>query len=316
MRVSRRTRSGHGRRRSTSSRRPRSPPMTAERRARALLALGAGTGLALAVASLLGGGRTARSLPPDAVAIVDGVTIGRDDYARTLAGLASDRRAPPTDAERRRVLDRLIDEELLLQRGIELGLVRRDRTVRGPLVAATIDLLGHAPAEPTAAELAAYYDAHRDWFTRPGRLRVRQVFVRAPAPEDDAPASARAAEAARRLRAGEDFVAVRTALGDDEVAPVPDALLPPAKLREYVGDTVTRTAIDLGPGATSDAVRSGTGYHVVQVVEREAPAVPPFEEIQGEVRAEVRRRGDEAALRAALDRLRADADVLATDVLP
>ena len=35
--------------------------------------------------------------------------------------------------------DRLVDEELLLQRGFELGLVRRDAKVRNDVVAAVID---------------------------------------------------------------------------------------------------------------------------------------------------------------------------------
>lgn len=289
--------------------------MSAQRRARALLALGVGTGLVLAVANLLGGGAS-HALPPDAVAVVNGVAIARDDYVRALGALAADRRTPLADADRRRVLERLIDEELLLQRGLALGLVRRDRSVRAPLVAATIELLGRSPAEPTPAELAAFYDAHRDWFARPGRLRVRQVFVGAPSPETAEAAAARAAAAARRLRAGEPFATVRAALGDQEVTPIPDALLPATKLREYVGETAARTALDLPPAAISDPVRSGMGFHVLQVVEREEPTVPPLEEITGLVRAELRRRGDETALGQALDRLRTEADVRTTDALP
>ena len=62
-------------------------------------------------------------------------------------------------------------------------------------------------------------------------------------------------------------------------------------------------------GAVSDPIRSATGYHVLQVVEREAEWVPPREEIADEVLAEYRRRRGEEALRAYLDRLRARADI-------
>src|SRR5262249_41797527 len=161
----------------------------------------------------------------------------------------------------------LIDEELLLQHGLDLGLVRRDRAVRSQVVGATVDLLATASAEPTDAELRAFYEAHREYFAEPDRVRVRQVLVRV-ADGDEEAAHARATDATRRLRAGEAFATVRAALGDDEGAPVPDALLPPAKLREYVGETATRTVLEADVGATTDPVRSSMGYHVLQVLER------------------------------------------------
>jgi len=288
--------------------------VTAERRARVLLALGAATGLATAVASLVGGTRE-RPLAADAVAVVNDTPIRRDDYLRALGAVASDRRAPLDDADKRRVLDRLIDEELLLQRGLALGLAERDRSVRAPLVAATIDLLARATTEPSGEDLRAFYDAQRDYFTEPGRLRVRQVFVRIEGRTEDA-ARARADEAARRLRAGEPYAAVRATLGDDEAAPIPDALLAVEKLRDYVGDTAARTAHGLADDQPSDPVRSSMGFHVLQVVERTAPVVPPFEAIVDRVRAEHRRRADEAALRAALGELRRGARVRTVEALP
>jgi hypothetical protein len=288
--------------------------VTPERRARGLLALGAATGLATAVASLVGG-TIDRPLGPDVVAVVNDTPIRLDEYLRALGAVAADRRTPLDEADKRRVLDRLIDEELLLQRGLALGLAERDRSVRAPLVAATIDLLARAPAEPPEAALRAFYDAHREYFTEPGRLRVRQVFVRVEGrPEADA--RARAEDAARRLRAGEPFAAVHDALGDDEAAPIPDALVPPEKLRDYVGDTAARAVLALDPGPPSEVVRSSMGFHVLQVVERTAPIVPPFEAIVERVRGEQRRRADEAALRAALDELRRGARVRTTEALP
>jgi parvulin-like peptidyl-prolyl isomerase len=289
--------------------------VTPERRARALLALGAAAGLAVAVGSILRDG-PGDALAPDVLATVNGVPIRGDDYLRALAAVAEDRRTPVDQAEKRRILDRLIEEELLVQRGIELGLVRRERTVRASLVAATIDLLaGAGGGEETADDLRAFYDTHRDYFADPGRLRVRQVLVRAQGRgEDDA--RARADDAARRLRAGEPFEEVRRALGDEEVAPLPDTALPAAKLREYVGETAARAAFERAAGETTDPVRSSMGFHVLQVVERTPPSVAPFEQVTELVRSELRRRADDATLRAALASLRRAADVQAVEALP
>ena len=288
--------------------------MTPERRARWLLALGAATGLATAIGSL-GGGSVERPLGPEAVAVVNDTPIRRDDYLRALGAVATDRRTPLDDADKRRILDRLIDEELLLQRGLVLGLPERDRSVRAPLVAATIDLLARANREPTDAELRAFYDAHREYFTDPGRVRVGQVFVRVEG-RSEGEARARADDALRRLRAGEPLATVRTALGDDETAPIPDTLLPIEKVREYVGETAARAVANLDVGATSDVVRSSMGFHVLQVRERTDPDVPPYETIVDRVRVEWRRRADDAALRAALDDLRRGANVRVTEALP
>jgi hypothetical protein len=289
--------------------------MTAARRARGLLAAGAAGGLAVAAAALVGAPSWRPALPAGAVAVVNGVPIRGDDYARALTALAADRREPLGDDDRRRVLDRLIDEELLVQRGLALGLPQRDRIVRGDLVRATIDAVATPTDAPVATrdEVEAFYRANRDWFAEPGRVRVEQVFVRVGSADDEASGRARADAAAARLRAGDDLAAVRRDLGDDEVAPLPAAPLPASTLREYVGETVTQATLALPVGSVGDPVRSGAGFHVLRVVEREAPRVPTLDEVADAVSAELRREHDEQALRAALDGLRRDARVRVAD---
>jgi len=44
---------------------------------------------------------------------------------------------------------------------------------------------------------------------------------------------------------GEAIDAVQASLGDPPLAPLPDTLLPPAKLRDYLGPTALRTALEL-----------------------------------------------------------------------
>ena len=277
-----------------------------------LLAIGAGAGVALAATGLVASSVTrGRGLPPGAVARVNGALVRGDDYTRSLDALERDRRAGREPADRRLVLDRLIDEELLVQRGLELGLARQDARVRRDFTAAVIDAVvtEHEDGTPPDAELEAFYRRERDFFARPGRLRVRQLWCRADTAADAPSAEARARAAAASLRAGEDFAGVRARLGDPEIAPLPDALLSPAKLLDHLGPTALRAALELEAGAVSDPVRSATGYHVLQVIEREAEWVPPREEVADEVVAEYRRRRGERALRAYLDGLRARAAV-------
>jgi len=196
------------------------PP--ASRRAVFLLGLGAALGAALAAAGLVGGGHSGGgALPADVVARINGTAIRTEDYERAVAALAGDRRDGADVEQRRHVLDRLIDEELIIQRGLELGLARQDPKVRADLTAAVIASIvsEQADLQPSDAELERFYDEQRDFFVQPGRIRVRGIFRRVATGGDDAAALAQSQAAAQRLRAGEPFGAERAELRDPEIAP-------------------------------------------------------------------------------------------------
>src|SRR5687768_11054675 len=108
--------------------------MSGSPRALLWLVLGAATGVVCAAIGLLLSGEGERSLPANAAASVNGTVIRLEEYDRAVAAFASDRRAPIGAEDRRHVLDRMLDEELLVQRGLELGLARHDRRVRGDIV--------------------------------------------------------------------------------------------------------------------------------------------------------------------------------------
>jgi hypothetical protein len=275
------------------------------------LALGAIAGVVCAAIALLGSGERRGGLPANAAASVNGSVIRLEEFDRAVQALAADRRDPIGPEQRRYVLDRLVDEELLVQRGLELGLASHDRRVRGDIVSAVIELVvSQADGdEPSESDIRSFYERNRDYFALTERLLVQQVFVRAEPLRSGSEAKERADLAAQRLRAGEPIERVDAELGDPQVAPVPRDLLPAAKLREYVGPTAARAASELAAGGVSDPQRSATGYHVLQLLERAPGATPPLAEIEDEVRAELRRRNSERALRDYLDDLRARADV-------
>ena len=287
-------------------------PLRASRRPLVFLAGGALAGVVLAAAGLVSTSTGAGAgLPTDAVARVNGTVIRRDDYNRIIAGLAGDRRGAVTDADKRHILDRLIEEELLIQRALDLRLADHDSRIRKDLTVAMIDAIAAPSAEliPSGAELEEFYEQNREVFAQSDHVRARQIWCRVPTLADAGAAHTRATDAAKRLRAGEDFTAVRSALGDNEIAPLPDALLPPAKLADYLGPTALRAVLGLQPGEVTDPIRSSTGYHVLQLLERAAGSAPPFESMKAQVLAAYRKNAADAALRSYLDDLRSRADV-------
>ena len=276
------------------------------------LSLGAAGGLALAAFGLLEPGGGNGALPAGAVASVNGAPIRGEDYQRLLSGVENDTRQAADAALQRRVLDRMIDEELLVQRALDLGLARVDRRVRANLVSSLIaSVTAEAETEePDAGELSEFYEAESGFFTQPGRLHVRQAFFRVRDAEDDAAARERAEAAVVRLRAGEALEVVSAELADPQISPVPDGMLPAQKLLEYVGPTALRVALELEDGAFSDPVRSGSGYHVLLRVASEPAVLPELETIRDLVRAEWTRRAGDRALRDYLDELRDDARIV------
>ena len=283
------------------------------KRALRLLAVGAFVGLLLAAWGLIRPGEALRAaLPDDAVALVNGTRIRQADFQRLVSGVERDTRESADVEVRDRVLLRMIEEELLVQRALELGLAQVDRRVRADLVGAMLQSItaDAEQREPDEAELREFYAEDSDFFTRPGRARVQQIFFRVREADEDEAALARARAARARLQAGEAWTAVREALGDDEVSPVPNTLLPAQKLLEYLGPTALRTALELAPGAWSEPARSGSGYHLLNLADREPPVVPEFADIEPLVKSEWTRRVGDRALRAYLDDLRTDAEIV------
>ncbi|MFQ5514480.1 MAG: peptidyl-prolyl cis-trans isomerase [Myxococcota bacterium] len=277
------------------------------RRARGLLGIGALAGLGLALLSLLGGVGVGRDpLPEGAIARVNQELIQRAEYERAVEALEAERGALLDEASRRRVLERLVDEALLVQYGLELGLGWRDLRVRQALISAVVaaQVAEASMTEPSEAECREFYDQNRELFRIPGRVRVRRLRVRGPPVRTREQARERALGAARRLRAGEPFASLRTELGDAAAVRIPDALIPPSKLHEYLGASLVRRALRLEPGAVTPPLASGQSWVVLQLVEREPEHTPAYAEIADQVSAELRRRQGDRALRRRLDALR------------
>ncbi len=272
-------------------------------RPNALLLFGLLAGIGAAAYSLISG--EAASLPEGAVARVNHRLIGHEAWQRAVAAVESERRTPLTPEDKRHILDRLIDEELLVQHGLALGLMEQDRRLRGQLVSEVMaSAMQGSAQEPGEAELRRYYDQHRDYFSTPGRLRVGAIFIavtpQRPLPEPHI----RASDAAQRLRKGETFRTVAESLSDEVIPPLPDVLLPAAKLRTYLGPRLTEAALALKPGETSAPLETESGLMVLHLLEREPGATPSFEAAREPLRQALRRESDETAVQRLLMRLR------------
>ena len=232
----------------------------------------------------------------DAAAIVNGVPIPREALARAVLALEADSRNPVTPEREAAVLQRLIEEELLVQHGIELGLAESDFNARRAIVQSVLSLAvaERAGQTPSDGELRRFYRENQGFFAPASRFAASVVFVR------DGAGQAERLEAARSaLGRG----ASAQGLGDPTAIPFPRSALDQAGWRRLIGPDAAAAAVALAPGDVTPPIASAGGAFLVRLDGFVAAPAPRFEAVAAQVRNEWDRRADETAARGYIARL-------------
>lgn len=150
-----------------------------------------------------------------------------------------------------------------------------------------------------AAEVEAYFQQHADDYQRQERVRVRQILLRT----DD---GRRTPEEARtiltgvqqRLASGEDFAEIAAGVSEDPASRDQGGDLGYIARGEILPE-VENAAFATSAGEVVGPIETSFGLHLVQVVDRQPGGLPPFEEVEEQVRS---RMLEERAAEAAADR--------------
>ena len=254
------------------------------------------------------------SLSEGVIARVNGKAITDRDLTFALERL--DKNEPSSSQRRLEILNHLINQELLVQRGVHIGLLESDHTVRKTIAMTMVDaIVAQVLAkEPTEEELRAFYQSHLAVFTSPVLMHVQQIFCAGE--KDRAEAYTRAEQARTALMGGMSFQEVRERYGDTADSPIPDALAPLSVLQRLLGPTLSDVLQTLEVGDVSAVTPSSAGYHLLRLVERQAEQQRPYETVKEEVRAEYLHRKRDEALQQYLDRLRQEATIVLSPKAP
>ncbi|MGH9345981.1 MAG: peptidylprolyl isomerase [Vicinamibacterales bacterium] len=165
----------------------------------------------------------------------------------------------------------------------------------------------------TEDEAKAYYERHRNQFTTPSAITLREILIEVPASDkginvaQDEAARDRAQEVRERLLAGEPFARLAADLSDAPskangglIGPINSTDLAPA-LAEMLQT--------MKPGELTEAIRTTRGYQILKLESRTDEKIRSFDAARDEISdrvADEKRRGE---MQKYVERLRAQAIV-------
>lgn len=221
------------------------------------------------------------------VAKIDERAISKEKYETYLESIAQSRKTGLIESDPENILERMIDEELLIQRGIDLGMIENNPEIRSMIIQKMISSI---VAETdnlriSTKDLKAFYSANQDLFTPSPKLHLIKLSF-----ASDQRASG---IMAKDFLADGDLAAAKS-LASIEVISLPNTLLPAMKVREYIGPYLTQVALGLQEGEVSDLIELDDQFHLLVPVQKMIQGAPEFNDIYQEVESEyIRFKGEE-----------------------
>ena len=146
-----------------------------------------------------------------------------------------------------------------------------------------------ATINPTDEELQKFYTQNQESFRTPERAKVRHILLMTkdkPAAEE-AKLKAKADDLLKQVRAGADFAKLARENSEDPGSKDKGGEYEVQRNGQMV-KPFEDAAFTLKPGQ-SDVVKTEYGYHVFQVMERNAAGIRPFSEVKAELAAQLKK---------------------------
>jgi peptidyl-prolyl cis-trans isomerase C len=143
-------------------------------------------------------------------------------------------------------------------------------------------------AQVSEEEIRAFYQENGERLARPEQVRVRHILLGASegSGEERQRARERADQLRSQLEAGGDFAMLAQQHSDDPGSASQGGELPWIARGQTV-PPFEEAAFALQPRALSAVVESAFGFHLIELLERRAAAVPPLEEVRAAIRQQL-----------------------------
>ncbi len=194
------------------------------------------------------------------------------------------------------IRERLIDEELLIQRAIELDLVRNDSLVKGNVIQAMFQYIIKSSelAEPSEAELREYFTREKNYFSSGRRYKLKNYTFR----------NLSDAEIARNFLNQNNLESFLKLVVTENAIDLPNVFLTPQKIRDYLGPKPLEELPSFEKGDFSNIFEINQVPSIVICIDILLDNNPKFEEILEQIKNKYIRDREDSLVKEYIENLR------------
>ena len=267
-----------------------------------LLLLASIIGTFLAIYSIMETNKNFSSLPDNIIATVNDKIIPSDKYQTVINLIQNDKRDELTKADREMALDRIIEEELLVQYAYKNGFLEADDLLRKSIVRSVVDSIVEQALSvvPAEQDLINFYEANRQTFAIDEKYRVVILSSQNRSDIDEGKVI---------WQSNYDLTLLRQTFKSIDRLDIPTGFISKIRLGTLIGPLLRDKVLSLQVGETSETLKTIYGYSIVTLVDKKDRVIPEFKEISEIVLQEYKRQQREEILEELLKDLKRQSDI-------
>ena len=267
-----------------------------------LLLLASIIGTFLAIYSIMETNKNFSSLPDNIIATVNDKIIPSDKYQTIINLIQNDKRDELTKADREMALDRIIEEELLVQYAYKNGFLEADDLLRKSIVRSVVDSIVEQALSvvPAEEDLLKFYETNRQIFATDEKYRIVILSSKNQSDIDEGKVI---------WQSNYDLSLLRQAFKSIDRLDIPTGFISKIRLGTLVGPLLRDKVLSLQVGETSETLKTIYGYSIVTLVDKKDRVIPEFKEISEIVLQEYKRQQREEILEELLKDLKRQSDI-------
>ena len=267
-----------------------------------LLLLASIIGTLLAIYSIMDSNKNYSSLPDNVAAVVNDKIIPSERYQTVIQLIKNDKRDDLTDIDRKMALERIIEEELLVQYAYQNGFLEADDLLRKSIVRSVVDSIAEQSISviPNEKTLRDFYQDNLPLFTIDEQFRI--VILSSQNGSD--------------INAGKiiwqdsyDIPLLMNEIGSIKKLEISSDFISKYRLGTLIGPLLRDVVLSLKLGETSEPLETIYGYSIVTLIDKKGQVIPDFKEINEIVLQEYKRRQRETILNDLLSDLKRQSDI-------
>ena len=226
------------------------------------------------------------------LATVNGAPVGSTAFEQAASRKLPESGEVLSIEEKKEVLDRLIDEELLYQEALRLGL-DKDPKVKKVMVNTLLrqEVYGAIRnSDFTDEELQAYYEAHKDEFIVPEKVQIKRILIKAGDARTAEEAKAKAEEIRGQLAGSPDkFKELAAEHSEDPYRRRGgDVGFVPRSGKPGFDQAIIDKAFEMNVDQISEVFETAEGFNIIMVANKRERVERTYQQMKGSVLRKVK----------------------------